>query len=192
MYEAVNKKSEVTSKITNASDFTRKFSIASITSSFRLLKSGKASGVDGFAAEHFLNADRHIYVYLSLLFYSFMYHGYLPAEFMKIPIVPIIKCKTGNTADKNNYRPIALVTACSKIFELCLLEIIEKYLDTHDHEFGFKKQHSTDMCIFTLKSVFKYYTQECTPVYSCFLDASKAFDRVNHWKLFNIYIYIYI
>ena len=22
-------------------------------------------------------------------------------------------------------------------------------------------------------------------VYSCFLDASKAFDRVKHWKLFN-------
>ena len=108
MYEAVNKKSEVTSKITNASDFARKFSIASITSSFRLLKSGKASGVNGFAAEHFLNADRHIYVYLSLLFNSFMYHGYLPAEFMKIAIVPIIKCKTGNTADKNNYRQLQL------------------------------------------------------------------------------------
>ena len=83
-----------------------------------------------------------------------MYHGYLPAEFMKATIVPIIKCKTArNTADKNNYRPIALVTACSKNFELCLLEIIEKYLDTHDHQFGFKKQHSRNMCIFTFSRV---------------------------------------
>ena len=103
---------------------------------------------------------------------------------MKTAIVPIIKSKTGNSSDKNNYRPIALVTACSKIFELCLLEIIELYLDTHDNQFGFKKQHSTDMCIFTLKSVIKYYTRQNTPVFSCFLDASKAFDRVNHWKLF--------
>ena len=38
----------------------------------------------------------------------------VPAEFMKTALVPIIKCKTGNNADKNNYRPIALVTACSK------------------------------------------------------------------------------
>ena len=83
-----------------------------------------------------------------------MYHGYLPAEFMKTAIVPIIKCKTGNSSDK--------------IFELCLLEIIEVYLDTYDHQFGFKKQHSTDMFIFTLKSVIKYYTQQSTPVYSCF------------------------
>ena len=94
------------------------------------MKGGKASGVDGLAAEHFLYANRHIYVYLLLLFNSFMYHGYISAEFMKTAIVPIIKCKTGNSSDKNNYRPIALVTACSKIFELCLLEIIEVYLDT--------------------------------------------------------------
>ena len=178
-------KAEISSKTDKDTECTRKFSIASITNSFKHLKGGKASGVDGLAAEHFLYADRHIYVYLSLLFNSFMYHGYLPAEFMKTAIVPIIKCKTGNSSDKNNYRPIALVTACSKIFELCLLEIIEVYLDTYDHQFGFKKQHSTDMCIFTLKSVIKYYTQQSTPVYSCFLDASKAFDRVNHRKLFN-------
>ena len=72
-----------------------------------------------------LNADRHIYVYLSLLFTSFMCHCYLPADFMKTAVVPINKCKTGNTADKNNYRLIALVTGCSENLELCLLEIID-------------------------------------------------------------------
>ena len=62
-----------------------------------------ASGVDGLAAEHFLYADRYIYVYLSLLFNSFMYRGYLPAKFMKTAIVPVNKCNTGNSSDKNNY-----------------------------------------------------------------------------------------
>ena len=47
---------------------------------------------------------------------------------MKTAIVPIIKCKTGSSSDKHNYRPIALVTACSIIFERCLLEIIEVLL----------------------------------------------------------------
>ena len=50
--------------------------------------------------------------------------------------------------------------------------------------FGFKKQHSRDMCIFTLKCVIKYFTRQNTPVFLCFLGASNAFDRVNHWKLF--------
>ena len=103
------------------------------------------------------------------MFNSFLCHGYLPLAFMKISIVPIIRSKTSNSSDKNNYRPIALVTAGSKICELCLLEMIELYLDTHDNQFGFKKQHSTDMCIFTLISVIKYYTRQSTPVFSCFL-----------------------
>ena len=44
---------------------------------------------------------------------------------MKTAIVPIIEIKTGNSSDKNDYRPIDLVTASSKIIEL--------YLDTHDN-----------------------------------------------------------
>ena len=59
---------------------------------------------------------------------------------MKTAIVSITKCKTGNFSDKNTYRPIALATACSKILEFCLLEIIEIYLNTHDHQFGFKNK----------------------------------------------------
>ena len=30
----------------------------------------------------------------------------------------------------------------------------------------------------------KYYTKENSPVYTCFLDASKAFDKINHYILF--------
>ena len=35
-----------------------------------------------------------------------------------------------------------------------------------------------------MKSVIKYYNLYNSPVYSCFLDASKAYDRVHHWALF--------
>ena len=40
------------------------------------------------------------------------------------------------------------------------------------------------MYIFIVKSLVKYYTGQNTPVYTCLLDASKAFDRVNHWTFF--------
>ena len=84
---------------------------------------------------------------------------------MKTAIVPIIKNKTVGTSDKNNYRPIALVTACYIIFELRILSFIEIYFCTHDHQIGFKKQHATDMCIYTVKSVIKYYNHQNSPVY---------------------------
>ena len=68
---------------------------------------------------------------------------------MKIVLVSIIKNITGDTSDKNNYRPIALVTAASKIFETCILEFLEMYLVTHDHQFGLKKQiFNKHVCIY--------------------------------------------
>ena len=155
-----------------------------ILDALKNIKCGKSSGIDGISAEHLVFAHSRIHVLLSLLFSSFTTHGYLPGMFMKTAIVPIIKNKTGDISDKNNYRPIAIVTAASKIFELCLSVILENYLFTHDQQFDFKSKHSTDFCIYTVKSVSKYYTQHHSPVYTCFLDASKAFDKINHFKLF--------
>ena len=155
-----------------------------IVNALKSVNKGKACGVDGLAAEHFIYADERIHVILSILFNCFISHRYLPSEFMITAIVPIIKNKTSVTSDKNNYRLMALVTACSKIFKLCILFILENYICTHDHQFGFKKHHATDMCIYTVKSVIKYYTRQNSPVYTCFLDATKAFDRISHWTLF--------
>ena len=64
------------------------------------------------------------------------------------------------------------------------MNLIELHLLTQENQFSFKKKHSTDLCIFTVKSTIKYYNMYNSPVYSCFLDASKAYDRVNHWTLF--------
>ena len=98
---------------------------ADTISAFKSLKLGKASGVDCLAAEHFIYAHDILYPILSILFTYFNTHGYLPADFMKTALVPIIKNKTGDTGDKTNYRPIALVTAASKFLKICLLEILE-------------------------------------------------------------------
>ena len=103
---------------------------------------------------------------------------------MRTSIIPILKNKNGDTSAKSNYRPIAIVTAMSKIFELCLSRIMDVYLFTSDNQFGFKQKHSADLCIYTVKSIIQYYNYYSSPVYTCFLDASKAFDRINHWTMF--------
>ena len=145
---------------------------------------GKSSGIDGISQNTLYLLIVAFMCYYHYYFLSFFVHGYLPNMFMKTAIVPIIKNKTGDTSDKNNYWPIALITEASKIFELCLSMILEDYLFTHDQQFGFKNKHSTDFCIFTVKSVSNYYTQQRSPAYTCFLNASKAFDKINHFKLF--------
>ena len=60
---------------------------------------------------------------------------------------------------------------------------IKNFLDTTDNQFGFKTKHSTDMCVFLLKQAISYYTRG-SPIFCVFLDASKAFDQVNHYLLF--------
>ena len=61
---------------------------------------------------------------------------------------------------------------------------VETELITNDNQLGFKREHDTDLCIFTVKSVINYYNLHNSPVYTCFLNASNAYDRVNHWTLF--------
>ena len=38
---------------------------------------------------------------------------------------------------------------------------------------------------FTLKSIVDYYISSSSPVYLCYIDASKAFDRIKYWNLFH-------
>ena len=61
-------------------------------------------------------------------------------------IVPIIKNKCVNLTYSNKYRPIALESA--------ILLKCEMFLDTCPYQFGFKKGHSTGMCIYLLKEFF--------------------------------------
>ena len=49
---------------------------------------------------------------------------------MSTVIIPIIKCKKESITSKNNYRPIAITTAASKILELAILDKIEDNLIT--------------------------------------------------------------
>ena len=83
-------------------------------------KMGKSAGLDSLAAKHFVYSHSSVTVHLSLLFTGMLSHGYIPSSFMKTSIIPILKHRNGDTSDKNNYRPIAIVTAMSKLFEICL------------------------------------------------------------------------
>ena len=53
-------------------------------------------------------------------------------------------------------------------------------MQTSSNQFGFEPKHSTDMSVFLLKQTVSSYVNQNTPVFFSFLDATKAFDKINH------------
>ena len=113
-----------------------------------------------------------------------LYNGVIPKSCTDILLVPIIKNKNKNVQDVSNYRPIALTTVVSKLFESYMLHHLIDFLNTNDNHFGFKPNHGTDMSVCLLKQLASSYVSRDTPVFAVFLDASKVFDKVDHDLLF--------
>ena len=73
----------------------------------------------------------------------------------------------------------------SKILELCISARIVPLLHVDDLQYGFVPGKECQKALFTLDSVVNYYTSRGSPVFVASLDATKAFDRVNHKALFH-------
>jgi len=163
-------------------DFER-FTASDVIDAIGSLKNGKSAGMDKIYSEHFKLAHDKVAVMLSLIFNAMIIHGYIPEMVMDTILIPIVKDRKGDVTDRDNYRPIAVTCISSKILELLIMKRYGKYLQSSHNQFGFKAKLGTDMCVYTLKQVIEYYQSLSSPVYVAFMDASKAFDKINHFHL---------
>jgi len=111
-------------------------------------------------------------------------HSYVPNTFGHTIIVPLVKDRNGDVSKLSNYRDISLSPIISKLFEACLSNKFACYLVSHDLQFGFQKNSSCASAIFVVQQTVDYFTQRGSCVFLSALDASKAFDRVDHRTLF--------
>jgi len=148
------------------------------------LKFGKAAGIDNIVAEHIIYAHPAIIYHLTNVFNLMIIHGYVPNRFGHGIIVPLIKDRSGDISKLSNYRGISISPVISKLFEACLSIKFSKYLSSHNLQFGFKKNSSCASAVFVVQQTVEYYIERGSCVYLSALDASKAFDRVDHNTLF--------
>ena len=125
---------------------------------------------------------------LSILFNEMLVHGYTPDILLHSSIISIPKDSKGNLSSSDNYRGISLFNSICKLFDMVILDLFKKEFSTSDMQFGFKNHHSTIMCTAIYLEAIHHFVNNNSDVYSCLLDASKAFDRVHYGKLFDLLI----
>ncbi len=91
--------------------------------------------------------------------------------------------KSGDNTLPDNYRGIVLSSALGKLLSKLLTVRLNTYLSDHDKlnrfQCGFREDHRTSDNLYILSRVIRYYKSKHRPLYACFIDFKKAFDRVN-------------
>ena len=155
-----------------------------VKSIVRQLKGGKAMGLDGVPNEFYSNSPDPIIIFLSILLNSFIIHNYVPESISNSKIIPLLKSKLLDASSSENYRPITISTAMSKIIEKVILNRIGENIQVTDNQFGYKLNTGTGMCIYSFKEIANMYNKRNTPLFVAFIDIKSAFDKVCYWKVF--------
>ena len=92
--------------------------------------------------------------------------------------------KKGPKHEVGNYTPISILSPVNKIFETILhkrlIEFWEKYHLFADKQFGFCKNHSTNLALTFLHEAILKQRDLDNSVCAIFMDFAKTFDTVNH------------
>lgn len=123
-------------------------------------------------------------VLLSMCLTKFLSHGISPAMINTSLLVPIPKNRRASLSSSKNYRAIALNTLINKIIDNIFIDYLKVELKSSDYQFAYKENFSTTLCSFLVMETIQYYNSKGSSVLSLFLDASKAFDKVEHSILF--------
>ena len=99
-------------------------------------------------------------------------------------VVSIIKDKFGDTCSSSNFRSIALSSLLLKIFDWILIFLFDNGIKIDELQFGFQRKTSTTMCTWLAVETIDYFLRNGSEVFTCIMDMSKAFGKVQISKLF--------
>ena len=68
------------------------------------MKGGKSADEDGIVVEHLHNAPLNFLSRLSALFNCMLRHSFVPRQFQRGFMIPLVKDQQGNHGDTSNYR----------------------------------------------------------------------------------------
>ena len=166
--------------------FINKINVTLIEQLISQLKRNSSAGNDNLVAENIIYSHPALIVHLKLLYSLIIIHGYVPNDFGIGTIVPVPK-ETINAKNNctSNYRPITIIPIIAKLFEMLLLELVPELKMFSNLQYGFKEGLGCRNALFLLSKITDHFNSRGSNIYIASMDASKAFDRVNHYELFS-------
>ena len=108
--------------------------------------------------------------------------GKFPSKLKKCRVIPIFK--TGNSLDCDNYRPISLLSAISKVLEKIVADRLVTHLTINDllyvNQYGFLPKKSAEHNLMQILNYVSAALNEGNFCIGVFLDLKKAFDVCSH------------
>ncbi|CAH2230213.1 jg7919 [Pararge aegeria aegeria] len=145
------------------------------------LQNDKAPGIDGLSNALLKEIKDVIISPLTTIFNQSLLTGVFPEQWKIACIKPIYKAGTKNSPQ--NYRPISLLTAFSKLLEKVVSNRLNNFIEANNlissRQFGFRSGKSTEDAVTLFTSTIAGHLDHNKTSLAVFLDLSKAFDTVS-------------
>ncbi|CAH1245976.1 ANTXR1 [Branchiostoma lanceolatum] len=157
-------------------------SVDFVTQELLALKSDKATGLDQLNNRLLKSAAQEIAPSLTTIINASIQTSEFPEDWKKARLSPIHKA--GDRDAPNNYRPISILPAVSKILERAVHTQLYDYMTTNnilsEVQSGFRPGHSTQTAVHLLTERWYKAMNEGELTGAVFIDLSKAFDTLDH------------
>jgi len=157
--------------------------IEEVERAFKSMRGGKAAGPDEIPVELLKLGDYTVVKALHRIILCVWKTGKWPEDWTQSTFVPLYK--KGDPTVCANYRTISLVSHASKVLLKILLERIKLHteFEVAEEQAGFRPKRGTHNHLCNLRILTESARARRQPLHLCFVDFEKAFDRVNHGKL---------
>ena len=152
----------------------------------RSITTNKASGGDGIPIELFqILKDDAVQVLHSICQHIWKTQQW-PQDWNRSVFISIPK--KSNAKECSNYRPTALISHASKVMPKIIQARLQQYVNRElpDVQAGFTKGRGTRDQIANICWIIEKAREFQKNIYFCFIDYAKAFDCVDHNKLWKI------